>query len=1085
MKKTFYVLIAFLVVTFTQLNAQASRANSRSLTSTTLIDVWDFGAQQLDASVYNNNLTVDVINGLYTYTSNLILGTANSTYNLFPTPWTVGILSWTGGSNDRLRTTNTSLTRYDINIAGVVGYTGRLYQNATGSATPSRYLTMSLKEDDEVTVVCLADATGTMNFTNAAAGQADFFATSSTLSSLKFVAKTAGNYKIYDSSGKPSYFRIYRKQASYVNVNGTVDISQGADIAAGYGVVFTNAAGKSWTATTASDNTYSVNLPSGYSYSVSLATANGYVITSSKTIDLTNGTSNPFNLAIKKVTLVTASGSITGLGTSISKLGLTFTPAITSTYIPSPTINTSAATYTVQLEANNNYTVAATGVNDFSITDNSIVVAGSAVSKDIAFAAKPLWGVNLDISSLTAGQQAALTTTFTNLNEAGYSYTFAPAAAISLRDGTYSIACSGLNAYPIQLALTSNLKVNGAPTSKTLSFSPVTDWSFDDATISTTTTANYKGMQLSGTISNDITKGHLIMTGSSTANIPVNPSQKVIVSYYYTANFTLNGGTPITTNSLNTSILETTQYTYNGSSSGFVTLANVSGTTTYITDITVVNTISYTSIITVGADKSYQTINDALTAARAMVRPTKQRVNIVIDPGNYEEMLTIDIDSISLINASASPSIALANQGVNIDANAVRITSYYGHGYNYYSMAPNQKWSADALRVNKENGYTNYVNTGAGTTNNSYWNATVLVSGAGFQANNIIFENSYNQYISTKESQDVVVPWSSGSPGIRPTTARSVAIQNKSFVERAAAIAYTKSADKSVLYKCRVVGRQDSFYGAEGARVVAYKGSLMGGTDYIFGGMTLVAYKSDLAMNTSEVSTDISYITAPQQTTLRGFLLDSCKVTSAQPGIETASTYLSKPGEFGRPWSAATGEAVFFYTTVEKTNNPSFNGKSLISPEGWLNTLSGTSPKCYELGTVELSGENNQASRASWATILSTPTLSDATSISTFNFTKGSDNWDPIPALMAADAPSIATGTLKQSVSSVQISTVGNRIYISNVVANTKIIVYSLYGSVVKSLNTDSDTNFILPSGLWVAKTTSMDGTKVAKILLN
>ena len=77
-------------------------------------------------------------------------------------------------------------------------------------------------------------------------------------------------------------------------------------------------------------------------------------------------------------------------------------------------------------------------------------------------------------------------------------------------------------------------------------------------------------------------------------------------------------------------------------------------------------------------------------------------------------------------------------------------------------MAGNQQWNEETLKVNKENGYLSYVNTGSGTTNNSYWNATVVVSADGFEAENIIFENSYNQYISKKESEDVVVEWVTG-----------------------------------------------------------------------------------------------------------------------------------------------------------------------------------------------------------------------------------------------------------------------------------------------------------------------------------
>ena len=49
-------------------------------------------------------------------------------------------------------------------------------------------------------------------------------------------------------------------------------------------------------------------------------------------------------------------------------------------------------------------------------------------------------------------------------------------------------------------------------------------------------------------------------------------------------------------------------------------------------------------------------------------------------------MLVIDVPNIALINAAENPEIALSNKGVDISPNAVRITSYYGHGYNYFSM---------------------------------------------------------------------------------------------------------------------------------------------------------------------------------------------------------------------------------------------------------------------------------------------------------------------------------------------------------------------------------------------------------------
>jgi exo-poly-alpha-galacturonosidase len=242
-----------------------------------------------------------------------------------------------------------------------------------------------------------------------------------------------------------------------------------------------------------------------------------------------------------------------------------------------------------------------------------------------------------------------------------------------------------------------------------------------------------------------------------------------------------------------------------------------------------------------------------------MERPENERVVILIDSGNYEEMLVIDQPNVTLKNAAVNPNIDLIENGVQIADGAVRITSYYGHGYHYFSMGSNQKWNQEVLNVNLENGTYSHNNAGAGTTNGSFWNATVVVRANGFIAEGIIFENSFNQYISNKESQDVVVAWASGSPGVRPTSFGNVEVQNRIFVERAAAIAFPNNTDKAILNKCRVVGRQDTFFGGHGSRVVVYKGAVMGAVDFIFGGMNAVFYQTQLTMNTSDQSNDVSY----------------------------------------------------------------------------------------------------------------------------------------------------------------------------------------------------------------------------------
>lgn len=1050
-------------------------------------DVWDFGATQLTGA-YNNLLNETVINSWYG--SSVTPGTAGVN---FPVSFTSGALTWVGNAADRLRTTNTALSRFDANVASVAAYNGRVYCNGTpnlSSGVPTnRFMRIALNEDDEVTVISRTDAAGILSFVNEtnASLQSDALAVtfaSGEVTTAKFVAKNAASFKIYSADGKTSFYRILRKAAVYTNVSGTVDLSQAAGIPANYSVVFTNAAGKSWTATMNGNGTYNANLPVGYTYAISLINANGYIITNGTTLDLTTVATPTFthDISILQVTLYQVTGSITGLGSSISNLGLSFTASPTRVYVPTPTINTTNATYTVQLEANVPYTIAAQGVNDYQIGANTITIPVSNTTSDITFTAKPTYPVTINTTGLTSAQLSNLHLTFTNLNESGYVYNFTDLASISLRNGTYSVSSSGLDAHPVQLALTSNLTVNGSAVSKTLAFIPVTVWSFNDQVISTTTTAAYKGMLLSGQVTSVVSSGHLTAKTGATIQVPVNPGEKVSVSYYYTANFSIEGGATVTTATNSTSIVENVEYAYTGSSAGYVTITvgGASTLTTYFTEIKIGGSLPYDPEITVGVGKDYQTINQALNAVSNMVRTAAERVTILIDPGNYEEMLVINQPNITLKNASLTPNTNITNQGVDINPGAVRITSYYGHGYTYYSMSSDQKWHQDVLAVNTANGYPSYQNAGAGTTNGSYWNATVVVAANGFRADEIIFENSFNQYISAKEAQDTVVAWTVGSPGVRPTNAGNVTVQNKSFVERAAAIAIANNIDKTILYKCRVIGRQDSFFGGVGARVAVYKGNMMGAVDYIFGGMDAVFYQSKLSMNISDQSNDLCYITAAQQSTGRGYLMYGCTITSAEPQVETASTYRAKPGYFGRPWQANTSEAVFFNTTIETSNSPGFVGNSLIMPLGWLNTLGGVSSGMYEYGTTELSGVNNTPSRANWATSLTNPVLTDGTAITTFNFTKGTDGWDPFPLLISEDT---LGNEMHQPVTGVKVYAYKDRVVVSEVKSPTTVAVYSINGALVNSFKTNSDTNFNLSPGIWIVTVKSEDGQNSFKLI--
>jgi pectin methylesterase-like acyl-CoA thioesterase len=1052
-------------------------------------DVWDFGATQLDPALYNNQLNEATINAWYPGSV-----TPGSTGVNLPVSFTAGTLSWTGAASDRLRTTNTTLSRFDANVASVTAYTGRIYCNgaaAVAAGLPTtRYLSMVLAEDDEVKIIARGDTDGALRFAYVAnpALQTDMGAITSAggaVSEVTFVAKNAGTYRIFDPVAKASFYRIYRKAATYTTFTGAIDVSQAAGLPSGYALIFTNAAGKSWTAQVTAGS-YSVTLPQGYTYSLSLTDASGYIISAGATLNATGVTTpaSTHNIALSGVSLYTVTGTITGLGTAIGSLALTYTPdpAANSVYVPAPVINTTGGTYTVQLEPNVAYSISAQGVNDYQMAGSTITVTAPGTTANVIFTPKPVYNVSITATGLTAAQLADVQLTFTNINETGYAYNFNGTTGIMLRNGTYAVSLGGLDNYPIELALTANLTVNGAAVSKALTFKPVTVWSFNDKAISTTTTAAYKGLLLAGQVATVVASGHLTAKTGATIKVPVNPGEKVTVYYYYTANFSIEGGAEIITATNSTSIVEKTEYTYTGATAGYVTLTvgGAPALTTYISEIRIGGNTPYQPVITVGTGKDFTTVNDALNAISNMARTATDRVTIMIDPGNYEEMLVITQANITLKNASATPDISLTDKGVNISNNAVRITSYYGHGYNYYSMGADQRWHADVLGVNTANGYFSYQNTGAGTTNGSYWNATVVINAGGFRADDIIFENSFNQYISTKEAQDVVQIWTTGSPGTRPTTAGDTSVQNRPLVERAAAVAIANNADKIIFNKCRVVGRQDSFYGGAGARVAVYKGNIMGAVDYIFGGMNAVFYKSKLSMNVSDQSNDQAYITAAQQSSGRGFLMYECTVTTAQPQVETASVYRAKPGYFGRPWQATTSEAVFYNTAIETSDAPGFVGNSLITPLGWQNTLGGTSAGMYEFGTAEASGSNNGPLRAAWATQLPTPVLNDGTPITTFNFTKGGDNWDPFPQLIADDA----LGNKEfEAITSVKVAAFKHTINVSNVTSATSVYVYAVNGALIKTLQTNEDTSFTMPDGFWIAVVKAADGQQSCKLV--
>ena len=386
---------------------------------------------------------------------------------------------------------------------------------------------------------------------------------------------------------------------------------------------------------------------------------------------------------------------------------------------------------------------------------------------------------------------------------------------------------------------------------------------------------------------------------------------------------------------------------------------------------------------------SGESINAALDSARAVYEATGEHTTVYIDPGTYQEELTIDVPGLRLINAARRPSIALTNHGVDANPNAVRISWYYGHGYQYRSMG---------ARINY------------GGRRERRWNASVLVTAPDFYAENIIFENSFNLYVSEREAADSLVdisqsdmPWTEKERPkkvmpVRPKTVGSTEVQQRLFGERAAAISFTETATNAHLKNCRAVGRQDVLYGDQGASIYWKGGVLQGGVDFIFGAMTLCVDRATIVANLNGEKNDKCYISAGRSGSdekgerlkvkgERGMLFYKChirlatddefgvvksqesRVKSQEPRIQTELVWLARPWRW---W----GETVWAYTTWDE---------GILNPEGWDTGLvrkrEGFNPDNACPYSYEYKSQDRSEGRPQWVSVLRKPILPDGTKL--------------------------------------------------------------------------------------------------------
>ena len=166
-----------------------------------------------------------------------------------------------------------------------------------------------------------------------------------------------------------------------------------------------------------------------------------------------------------------------------------------------------------------------------------------------------------------------------------------------------------------------------------------------------------------------------------------------------------------------------------------------------------------------------------------------------------------------------------------------------------------------------------------------------------FKAKDIVFENSFNRYMTEEEIKDGVEKvGDSSASNINIKRTSSLDVKSKAARERAAAM-YIEAAYAEFL-NCIFYSSQDTLY--TGGSPSYFKNCLIEGqTDYIFGQSNTVFDSCELRWKGYSDGSVAGYITAAREpednTAYTGYLMYNCKVTKNK-------SLTVKAGYFGRLW---------------------------------------------------------------------------------------------------------------------------------------------------------------------------------------
>lgn len=389
------------------------------------------------------------------------------------------------------------------------------------------------------------------------------------------------------------------------------------------------------------------------------------------------------------------------------------------------------------------------------------------------------------------------------------------------------------------------------------------------------------------------------------------------------------------------------------------------------------------NVITVDASKetnaeakTYKTVTEALEAAKAMNGHASEadRITMNIVPGTYREQINVDVPYLTMKKA----------EGTTGD---VLLTWYYGIGYQYYSTGSDGYYSKSAYETNKAAGTVAARGVDA-------WGCATRINASDFYAKDIIFENSFNRYMTEEEIADGVTPaepkGAAYSDGVGKKPERTVGsnVYNGDFIERAAAIAIdNNNAERVAFYNCQFLSNQDTLYtGSKSNRIYFRDCVIEGQTDYIFGGNTCVFDNCDFNWAGFGSSPKGGHITAVKNaSTPKGYLLygGSVNAASTQGGQFVV-------GDLGRPWGGNDSPTAAI--GVKINNLP--NGNPSIAASGWANwSTPAKESQYYEYGTLDASGNKIDLSGRNALV----PNEWDMLAFNPYRYLiKDGDNWDPM-----------------------------------------------------------------------------------------